>query len=168
MKLRHLLILPWLALAPAGALAQQPGPPPPRAHGEHWSGHGPIERLLAERDSLGLNDAQVLRLEAIRARVERENAPLVRRVMEIRRRVKARWVPRPQRTPEQQAAFQATMREARPLIQKIHQNNRAAMVEVGVVLTPAQKERLRAMIHERWGEHGRRDGRPGRDRGPGA
>jgi hypothetical protein len=161
----------WLALAlmvaPAPLAAQQsPDTAPAAPH--HWSrGHGPVEKLLRHRAELNLSAAQVARLEEINQRMEERNRPLVRQLVEMRRE----WGPefrrsRREMTPEQREELHRRMKEARPLFERIHENNRAAMREVGEVLNEEQKVMVREMVRKAHEKHGRgKRGEPGRHDG---
>lgn len=124
---------------------------------------GPIRVLLEHREPLGLSAEQVSRLQAIRARTDERNRPLVERFLEIRRKWQRerptnwRALSSEQRT-EARERFQRGIREeTRELREQIQRNEREAMLEVREVLTEAQKAKVRRFL---------RDGRPGR--GPGA
>ena len=161
-----------LAAAPAGA--QPDGPPLHAAEMLERREQQPFDRLMAVRGELGLSDAQVVRLQAIAARLEETNRPvrmeLLRRWREIREERRAELM---RMTPEQRQAELRRVREQgpppvpprlRPLVQQMRRNIAGAMREVGTVLTPAQKARARALVRERRGEMGpgpRRGGRPG-------
>lgn len=146
----------WLALAlmlaPAPLAAQQ-SQDTARAAPHHWArGHGAVEKLLRHRAELNLSAAQVARLEEINERMEEHNRPLVRQLVEMRRH----WGPefrrsRREMTPEQRAELSRRMEAARPLMEKIHENNRAAMREVGELLNTEQKAAVRKMLHK--GKH---------------
>jgi Spy/CpxP family protein refolding chaperone len=161
-----------LAAAPAGA--QQDGPPPQQgAEMLERREQQPFDRLMAVRGELALSDAQVARLQAIAARLEETNRPvrqeLLRRWQAVREERRAALM---RMTPEQRQAELQRVREQgpppvppslRPLVQQMRRNIAGAMREVGGVLTPAQKARVRELVRERreMGPGMRRGGRPG-------
>src|SRR5690606_25044296 len=103
------------------------------------------------------------RLGEIERRMEERNAPLVARLVEMRRRMRADFPrDRDEMDRAQREEFRRRAQEARPLLREIRENNRAAMREVGEILTADQKEEVRRMLRERREEHDRnRDGRRG-------
>lgn len=147
------LCLPLLlALLAAGrpAWAQDPAPAPVA---EAPQRRGPVDVLLRQRDPLGFTPEQVTRLRAIDQGMRERNRPLVEQLLRIRGEVRAERGRR--------------AKEARPLLRQIRENNRAAMREVGTILSAEQKTAVRKMLRERrarTGEKGRRRTRP---RGPG-
>lgn len=147
----YILLLAALLLAAPAAAQRGPDGPPPR--------HGPVEILLRNEAELGLTPAQTERLEEIRRAMEERNRPLVARLMEIRQGVHPRRPAEPP-TPAQRAELRRAAREARPLMQQIRANNRAAMREVGALLTPEQKERVRELVMERARRRGEGPHRP--------
>jgi Spy/CpxP family protein refolding chaperone len=160
-------VLVWLAAlvlaAPPGSLGAQQTAGSPPAAGQRWVQPSPVERLLQRRDELALTADQVVRLQAVNRRMQEANRPLVQRLLELRSSEPVRSV---QRTPEQHEAFEARVRQARPLMQQIRENNRSAMREVGAVLTDEQKAKFREHLRERREKRGGRDGKhPERRRG---
>jgi hypothetical protein len=160
----HLVLLALgLLLAPAPLAGQAGGAPAPddRARGRH----GPVELLLQNQADLALTRDQVVRLEAIQRRMDQRNRPLVERMMTIRREIRQYTAAAPQGTdPQASPETQQRVEEARALMRQIRENNRAAMKEVGGVLTEEQKVRVRTLIRaqeERRGTHGQRPGRRG-------
>ena len=165
MRARYLWLALLLACAPAPLAAQGPGPGPETRH--HKPMHGPVEKLLQNRSELRLSDEQVSRLEQIDARMRDRNRPYVQRLIELRR--SSHFDPhrrREEMTPEQRAEFDRRVAEVRPLLEKIHQNNWAAMKEVGSVLNPEQKARVREMLRDSRERH-ERDDSSGHHRGRG-
>ncbi|HET8655596.1 MAG TPA: Spy/CpxP family protein refolding chaperone [Longimicrobiaceae bacterium] len=159
MKLRHLsLALLLLGAAPPARAAAQSSAP--AVEPQHAPRHGPVQRLLRDRDRLGLTDDQVARLQEIDRAMEEQNRPFVAQLLELRRELKVQpWFPRPpeEMTAEQRAFAHEHFERARPLLQKIRENNRAAMTRVGQVLTGAQRAQLREMLHERRKHHEHHD-----------
>lgn len=148
----------WLAvvvamLLPAAAVAQQgparaPAPEQPMP-GEAELRVTPLERLLEDRDALGLTAAQVARIEAIRTRVEARNAPLVHRLVVLRtawhnERAALREAGR-QHSPR----LQQLRQRSEPVLRQIQDNNRLAMGAASQVLTTEQRQRLRDRIQAR-------------------
>lgn len=147
MRARYIPLALLLALAPLPSLAQG-GPPGP---GERRAGgrHGPVEKLIGNREALGLSDDQIARLQEIDDRLRERNRPFVQKLIEMRRG--SHFDPRVKRgemTPDQRAEFDRRIDEVRPLLSRIHENNVAAMREVGGVLTAEQKERIRSLLEE--------------------
>lgn len=128
--------------SPLAAQARAPGIAP-RVHTQ-----GPFDLLLAHRAELGLDDAQVGRLLEIRAIVEERNAPLVARLVAMRREIGPGVAPRAMSRRER-AEFRYRLQTARPLVEQIRANNRAAMRAIGDVLTDSQKEALRGLVAQR-------------------
>jgi Spy/CpxP family protein refolding chaperone len=162
----RILLATALLAAPAPVLAQTPAPQGARAEQQDGRAAG---FLLRHRAELGLSDEQVARMNAIAARLQEQNRPLVDRL-------RAAGLPvRPQQrthlremTPEQRRELRAKFEEHRPTLQQLRANTRAAVEEARAVLTPQQQERARTLMRERKGEH-RGKGRPGdRGRRPGS
>jgi len=137
-----------LAAAPARLMAQEGRSQGAPKWGHH--GKGPVEMLLRERAELNLTDAQVVRLKEIDARMVERNRPYVQQLTAMRRALPAelRGSPR-EMTEEQRAAFREKMKAAKPLFERIHENNHAAMREVGEVLNAEQKARVREMLRKK-------------------
>ena len=162
MRIRAAL-LALVLMGSASPLAAQARPPgiAPRAPTQ-----GPFELLLAHRAALGLDEAQVERVLEIRAAVEERNAPLVARLVAMRREIGPGVAPRAMSRRER-AEFRYRLQTARPLVEQIRANNRAAMRAIGDVLTESQRNVLRGLVEQRR-ERGvaPRRGPPGA-RGPG-
>lgn len=154
-KIRGLLLVLALLATPAALEGQRPAP----GEAEHGGRmrHGPVEMLLRERERLGLDAQQVARLEEIDRRMQERNGPVVARLVEMRRQLRAEFPgPFEEMAPEQREQFRRRLREAHPLLKEIRQNNDAAMREVGELLTPPQKEQVRELLreHRQRKEHG--------------
>jgi hypothetical protein len=127
----------------------------------------PLELLMENRQALLLTEAQLTRLETIRASLTQRNEPLVARIVELR----AQWQ-REQRAARAEGRQQGrrALRQAPPLLggqvqptprmedirtsaqavlEQIQENNRAAMQEVQQVLTRPQRARLRELLQAR-------------------
>jgi hypothetical protein len=132
---------------------QQRGPDP-----------GPVHMLLQLREELALTPAQVARLEQIDAEMDRLNQPLVARIFEVRGKIRALG-PQEKMNTAQRARYESYVAEARPLWEKIQENNSAAMRQVGGVLSRQQKEKVAKLLRES-GNYRERSGRlpqfPGR------
>lgn len=159
-----------LALLLAPPLAAQGG----ADHGRpHHPGNGRAFQLLLERRAeLGLSESQAERLQVIGRRLESVNGPLRERLAAERQRFLAeRRAELERMSPEQRRAEFRRMRERgrpplppsmRPLADEMQRNIHQAMREAHAVLTPAQRARVRRMVHEereRRAPRGR--GRPG-------
>lgn len=162
MKIHFVLLALLLAIAAPLPLAGQrdggrDGGHDGKPH-HHRIEQGAVEKLLRHRDALGLTGEQVARLQEIDQQLETRNEPHVQRLMALRREMKAQLHVEPKLSHEQRkAVFDRWSRDAKPSLDQIHQNNRAAMHEVGAVLTPEQKARVRQIIRG----HGDRDGKSG-------
>ena len=119
----------------------------------------PFDALFQVRRELGLTDVQMGRLQAISQRLEETNRPLraelVRRWNGLREQRRAELM---RMSREQREAERLRIREQGPpplppemrqLVARIRGNVGAAVREVGDVLTPAQKARVRDMMRER-------------------
>lgn len=87
MKIRSLALAVTLAAAPLPLLAQTtPAPDTPRREMRDGARmqHRPLERLMAQRERLGLSAEQVTRLEAVQERLRSRNAPLLEQVHQNR------------------------------------------------------------------------------------
>ena len=119
-------------------------------------GRGPIELLLARRDSIPLTPDQVRALEQLDRSLQQQNAPHVRALVELRREIQPLIGMHPRdMTTDQRAQFAKQAERARPLMAQVQQNNQRAMERVGELLTPEQKQRLRG-----WLQGPRRGGPP--------
>ena len=157
-KIRGLLLVLAVLGAPVTLDAQRParGEPERSEPGRH----GPVEMLLRDRERLGLDAQQVVRLEEIARRMEERNRPLVARLLEMRRQIRAEFpVPSEEMSPPQREEFRRRLKDAHPLLREIRQNNDAAMREVGEVLTPPQKEQVREILREHRKKRGHGDER---------
>lgn len=144
-----------LAALPAQLQAQGEAPLPPReerASPDKHSHRSPVEMLLRRRAELELSDDQVVRLQAIDQRMDDRNRPHVEQLVAMRRAlpVELRGSYRAM-TDAQKSDFRERMKEARPIMEKIHENNLSAMREVGEILTADQKARVRTILHSKWG-----------------
>jgi hypothetical protein len=126
---------------------------------------GPITTLLNLQQEVGLSAAQVEQLVGIELRMDEQNQPLVTRLVEIRRRIRALG-PRREMSPENRALFESYIAEARPIMRDIRENNEAAMEQVGEVLSEAQKDMLARLLRDRNDNRDRSDrSSRSRDRG---
>jgi len=155
------ILLALLVLADAGAAqgrgqgqgrgrgpgGQGPGGQGPALLRDTLPGRGPIELLLAQRDSLGLTSSQVKQLQQLDTELQQQNAPLVRGMLELRREVQPLVGMHPRdMTPAQREQFAKQAARARPIMQQVQENNRRAMARVSELLTPEQKRRLRERL----------------------
>jgi hypothetical protein len=160
MKTRHLIFTLALLAAPVAAVAQNPaGPPPADARRFGGPDRNPVGILLDQREELSLTTNQVTRLETIQAELERQNAPLIAQVGDLR---PLGGGPRGRGagpgTARPNSATVGEMRERRdelqPVMEQIRENNQAAYERALTVLTAEQREAAETLV------------RPGR-RGPG-
>lgn len=150
------LLLALATLADAGSAqgrgqeqgrGRGPGGQGPALLRDSLPGRGPIELLLAQRDSLALTPAQVARLQELDAALQEQNAPLVRGMLELRREVQPLVGMHPRdMTAAQRAQFARQAERARPLMQQLQENNRRAMERVSELLTVGQRRRLRESL----------------------
>lgn len=160
MKIRSLVLILALLAAPEALSAQR------SSEDSRSERHGPVEMLLRRRERIGLSDEQVARLEEIGRRMEERNRPLVARLLEMRRRLRADFPrDRDDMDEAQRKAYRRRVKAARPLLREIRENNREAMREVGDLLTPDQKDLVRRMLRDRHDDDDDRDGRKGRGDG---
>lgn len=121
--------------------------------GEGAMARNPAAMVLNHQDALELTAEQRSMVEAIRDRVESENAPRHAQL----RAVFGDADPR-EMTPEEREALRTRMRELQPVRAAIQATNRAAGAEIHELLTAEQEDRLRPLM---------RADRPGRGGGPG-
>ena len=145
------LVAAALLAAPATAQGGQGGERPRRAEGVR-AGPGaparnPVAMLLDRREELELTAEQVARLEAVRERVERENAPRIERL-----RAALGDRPRRELSDEERARLRGRMQELQPVRDEIRATNRAAMEEAREVLTDEQESKLREIVRRPRGE----------------
>lgn len=162
-----------------------------RGPGGHGPGHSPIQRILQQRQQLGLTAEQVSRLEAIDRDLQARVAPLHQQLQALmpedlkaaahgpsaqgERRQRPEGAQRqgghrqggdhPQLTAEQRQRMEQLHEQARPLMEQVHQHVQAAMEQVHTVLTPEQQQRARQGMQRHGGPQGHG---PGGHHGPGA
>ncbi|HEX6133895.1 MAG TPA: hypothetical protein VFZ24_08025 [Longimicrobiales bacterium] len=147
-------------LVPAGADAQTPRGD--RAPGPRFG--APVERLIEQREALGLTDQQVTQLRRIEAELQQKNAPLLAQLEQAREQLRAE---RPQFTEEQRQQMRARREEMRDTLRQRQQmtaEERQQMRERMQQMTPEQREQMRARMQARRDSLGR-SGMPDR---PGA
>lgn len=140
---RNVMVLGLAALAaaaaPAGIQAQTP-------RGQEMRAGLSIERIIEQRDQLGLTDQQVTELRRIAAELEQKNAPLLAQLRESRVEMRADG---PQRTEAERDSMLDRMRRMSP---EQRDSMRARMRP----LTPEQRDSLRAEMRSRMQERGDR------------
>jgi hypothetical protein len=109
----------------------------------------PVEVVLEHRADLELTAEQVRTLEALRDRVEEENAPRVERLREAFGDTDPREL-----SAEERDALRARMRELAPVRDEVRATNRAAMDQVHELLTDEQRGELRQFMRRRMGPRG--------------
>lgn len=169
MRLHSLLLFALLA-TPALLAAQQPGD-----LAREMDRSTPVDLLLEKPDEVRLSPQQVERLQVVRRELAEQNRPLIERLLRIRREVHAEIdTPLRDATAEERALFRSRVAEARPLLQRIRENNQRAMRRVGGILTREQRVRVRERLRAGWWNgaparsrlrEGPRHPRPGRGRG---
>ena len=162
----YILLALGLALTPLAGEAQTPQSKPQQVPGQRQGppqarrfdprDTGPVAMLLRNRAELKLTAEQVTRLQEIDVQVELKNRPYVTQLVEMRRQLPR--VPRGREpTPEQREAFAAQMRAAEPLMKSIDEHWKAAMRQVGQILTEEQKAKIHVLVaNERRSGDGRR------------
>jgi len=122
----------------------------PAQGGRDSDGDDPVEVLLDIRRELDLSREQVDSLRAIQRRLESANRPFIQRLMAIQRQVRSEFVGVSSdsggRNRQPTAAQLAAAREP---LEKIQENNLAAMEEVNILLTPEQKRRAATLLQLR-------------------
>lgn len=131
--------------APAVAQAEQETRERPAFRGMMAGGHGamvrnPAAALLERQDALGLTADQVRQIEAVRARVEQENAPRIEQLRSAFGERRGRDMTRDERR-----QMRERMQELRPIREALRATNRAASEEIRGILTDGQHEQLREL-----------------------
>mgnify|MGYP000053028929 CR=1 FL=1 len=155
MRLGHALAILALALAPAVVAAQDQ----PRGPGGAMQRlrRNPVAAILERRADLQLTNEQVAKLEAIRKKLDEQNAPLLAKLDEARGNAPGGGAPA---SDEQREAMRQRMAELRPVLQQVRENNRKAIEEASAVLTPEQRQKVRGILEPPAPR------RPGSDRPP--
>lgn len=119
-----------ISLAPAALSAQtQPAPRGPRAEVR-----GPaVERIIAQREQLGLSQQQITELRRIQTQLEEKNRPLLEQLRTARENI----------TPEQRAEMRQRMQQVTPEQRAQMQARRDSMRERMQHMTPEQREQMR-------------------------
>jgi hypothetical protein len=153
------MVAAGLAVLAAPALAQVGEPVPARAAAEARGmrdgapmamARNPAAAVLARREALGLTADQVRQLEAIQARVERENTPRVERLRALHgeRQAMDRGRMRDMSAEDRQqmrAQMRERMDQLRPVMEELRATNRAAGDEIRGLLTAEQHEQFREL-----------------------
>jgi hypothetical protein len=137
------LARPW----PAGAQETTPGALPPQPSIR------PFELLLEQQTALGLTTEQLNSLDRIRERLTRANAPLVTRMLALRRQ----WQRGSRRelqdvTPQEAKRLEQIRAAAESVRSRIQRNNQTAMRAANRLLTAEQRSKLRTILRERRGQ----------------
>jgi hypothetical protein len=159
MKQRFQYMLVAIAMLIAVPLPAQQSPQHPGSEsGRQARSHeGPVQRLLVQRTALGLSADQVTRLEAIDRQMDETNRPLIQQLMQIRRQLPNRRGR--EFTAEQRQTYRPQLQAADSLLRKIEENNMIGMRQVGQILTPDQKARVRVLLDRDRRTDGDHDGR---------
>lgn len=196
------LVAAALAAAPVSLAAQTGQPQPQGEHQQHQGrrgerghmqgrGGGPVQRILAQREQLGLSADQVARLEAIGRDLQARNAPLQQQLIALfperaqrgpnaqRARGERRARPdsaargqrlergeRPRLTEEQRQQREQRRAQAEPIMQQMRANGQQALEQVRGVLTDQQEAQVQQWLEHRGedrerGERRQRRGRRG-------
>jgi hypothetical protein len=149
------IMIPALAVALAAAPAVLEAQTPrgertaPGAQGMRGIALNPAARVLQQREALGLNAAQVSRLEQLQRQTEERNQPLVQQLQAARPNVtpaqRQQMRERMQQvTPEQREQLRQRMQEQRAELTPEQRQQMQARREQMRNATPEQRERLRA------------------------
>ena len=118
----------------------------------------PVEQVLESRAELGLTEAQIAGISAIRDRLAERTKAQREQLAAARGDVEPREM-----TPEQRREMRVKMQELAPVLQSFREANRAAMAEVHEILDDAQDATLRQIMSRRTDRPGRGGGlRPAR------
>jgi hypothetical protein len=167
-----------LAAGSAAPLAAQPGRDTAAAARAHGAERPALQALVRHREELGLSDAQVRQLQAIRERLEAQNAPLrqqlaaqSRRLRTERRQQLERMSPEERRAElrrlRQQPRGERVPADMQPVVRQMRVNIEEAMHQAQGVLTAEQRLRAREILRRevrgarRPGVRGERRVRPG-------
>jgi hypothetical protein len=161
------------ALTVAAPLAAQSGGAEAPAQREQAQ-RRPFDALFRHRAELGLSDAQLRQIEAVRARLEERNAPLRQELAARTRQMRAERRTQLERmTPEERRrelqrlrrlpADQRVPADVRPVVRQMRVNIEEATHQAQGVLTPEQRVRARELLRAEM-----RAARPAPRRGEGA
>jgi hypothetical protein len=173
-----------LAAGTAAPLAAQPGRDTAAAVHTRGEAVPAFQSLMRHRDDLGLSDAQVRQLQAIRERLEAQNTPLRQQLAEQTRRMRTERRQQLERmSPAERHAELRRLRrlpagervhaDMQPVVRRMRVNIEEAMHQAQGVLTAEQRLRARELLR---GERAarrpavrgeRRPLRPGAHRRPG-
>ena len=157
----------WLGLVLALAVSL-PDMATAQRRGESSRGlNGAVEKLFEHRDELGISSDQIAKVEEIKAAADTLKRPLWQQIMTVRREVKERRRAQPDMPEaEKSALLRQSGERIERLLDQIKEIDHSAMRDVGAVLSPQQKERIREMISKNRGDGDRSDDPRGRgDRG---
>ncbi len=124
-------------LLPAGLLAQNP---PQRQRG--MMRRDPVQMVLEQKDTLKLSDAQVKRIQAIQADLQKKNDPLMEKVQAAR----AKYGNPP--TDDERAKMREEMG---PMMRELRSNTQTAMDAVLELLDARQQKMVQEMTPRRPG-----------------
>jgi hypothetical protein len=106
----------------------------------------PAAGVLAQREALGLTADQVRQLEAIKERVERENAPRIERLRAVHGEREAMERSRiRQMSAAERQQLHDHMAQVRPIMEEVRQTNHAAGDEIRALLTEEQHAQFREL-----------------------
>ncbi|MDR0787362.1 MAG: hypothetical protein LBG44_05795 [Gemmatimonadota bacterium] len=108
----------------------------------------PIGYLLALREDLGLDRNQIDRLKRINIALEERNRPSIQRLSEVRGYIRS-LPPESACSPEGKGRAAEYINEVRMIVEEVQRNTRAAMKDVGGVLSEQQKRQLGGIIKGR-------------------
>jgi Spy/CpxP family protein refolding chaperone len=138
-------VLPAATLAVLAAVAPSHAQGGPGGRGGYM--RNPVQVMVDSAQSLGLSAEQTQQLTAIAQQLTEQDRVPLDSLARYRDQMGGMRMGggMGDMTPEQQAA----MEHARPFMQQVRDNNRAAMERAMAILTPQQQERIRAMMPQR-------------------
>lgn len=126
--------------------------------------NGAVEKLYEHRERLGMTDVQLARVQEVKDTADARKQPFWQQIMSVRRDLKARQKAQPDMPEAEKTALVTRSGEQiEQLLGSIREIDHAAMREVGAVLTPQQKEILRAMVSSGRRDENRSDSSGGRE-----
>jgi hypothetical protein len=125
-----LLLLPSVVLAQGGRRGGRMGP--------GGAQRNIVEVIINQKAELELTAAQIASLEPIAKKLDEQNKPVLEELQKLRGSGT-----NPREMSEEQRA------QLRPLMEKMREHREAALKEAQLVLTDAQKEKLRNLLQER-------------------
>jgi DNA-binding MarR family transcriptional regulator len=136
-----------MTLAPAVLTAQTPEQRGPRGP----FGGAPVERIIQQREQLGLTDQQVTELRRIQTELQEKNRPLIAQIQAARPAVTPEQREQMRQRRQQPGARAALPDSMRQRMQQMTPEQRAQMRERMQQMTPEQREQMREGMRQRPG-----------------